>query len=129
MKKSQLKQLIKEELQSEITLKTSGGFATLERMLNLEVYESPAIEDFTPYLTLEDWMNMGNYDEDDDSPEAQEILDLAKTYFAWLTNGMIYTVTIEDGEGIDTQVFSKPFKRLITYGTGYRSVKIILAAF
>ena len=86
MKKSELKQLIKEEIQKEIKITPSSNATLFKKMLeyNDELGE-PTIASFFPYDTLEDWMNESEYDEDDDSTEAKERFDLARLYYNWKT--------------------------------------------
>ena len=130
MKKSQLKQIIKEEIQKEIKLSTNNpSTSQLDRMLVATEYDIPLIAQFAPYISLNDWMEDGiEYDPDDDSQEAQELLELATIYFNWLDTKLIYATLAKDSESLNVQVFPRPFKRLITFGNGYYA-RIILVAF
>ena len=130
MKKSELKQLIKEEIQKEIKITPSNNTAQFKKMLeyNDELGE-PTIASFFPYDTLEDWMNESEYDEDDDSTEAKERFDLARLYYSWKTTGTIMHIYVGVNEDVDIQTLSRPYKTIVTYGTGYEEVYVILAAF
>ena len=130
MKKSELKQLIKEEIQKEIKITPSSNTALFKKMLEYsEEYSEPIIASFFPYDTLEQWMQESEYDEDDDSAEAKERFDLAKIYYSWRTTGMIMHLYVGVNEDVDMQTLSRSYKTIATYGTGYEEVYVILAAF
>jgi hypothetical protein len=131
MKLSQLKQLIKEEIQKEIKTVPNNNSALLKKMLEYnEEYGESIISSFFPYDTLEQWMEESEYDEDDnDSAEAKERFDLAKTYYSWQNAGMIMHLYVGVNEDVDIQSLPKPYKTIATYGTGYEEVYIILATF
>jgi hypothetical protein len=130
MKKSELKQFIKEEIQKEIKINPNNNTAQFKKMLeyNDELGE-PIIASFFPYDTLEQWMQESEYDEDDDSAEAKEKFDLAKIYYSWKTTGTIMHIYVGVNEDVDIQTLSRPYKTIVTYGTGYEEVYVILAAF
>ena len=131
MKKSELKQLIKEEIQKEIKVTPGGGnpLSYFKKMLEVDDDGTPLINVFSLSDSLEDWMADSEYDEDDDSKEAKETLALAKIYYDWQSKGLIYCTSASDSDDVYVQTLTKPFKTMVTYGDGYDNVLIILAAF
>jgi hypothetical protein len=128
MKKSELKQLIKEEIQKEIKVVGENNSLTLKKMLEYGKYNEPLISSFFPYDTLEQWMDESEYDEDD-AAEVRERYNLAKTYYAWKSSNMILHLYVGVNEDVDIVSLSRQYKNLITYGTGYEEVYVILSVF
>ena len=132
MNKDQLKQLIKEEIQKEIKVVGENNSLTLKKMLEYGEHDGgePAISSFFPWDTLEQWMDESGYNEDDDgSAESKERFDLAKIYYGWRDTGMIMHLYVGVNEDVDMQSLSKPYRNIITYGTGYEEVYVILTTF
>ena len=128
MKKFELKQLIKEEIQKEIKVVGENNSLTLKKMLEYR-YDEPIISLFFPYGDLEQWMEESSYDEDDNSEEAKELLDLAKIYYAWTESNLISHIYVGVNDDVDIVSLSRQYKNLITYGTGYEEVYVILSVF
>jgi hypothetical protein len=128
MKISELKQLIKEEIQKEIKVVGENNSLTLKKMLEYGKYDAPLISSFFPYDTLEQWMDESEYDEDD-AAEVRERYNLAKTYYAWKSSNMILHLYVGVNEDVDIVSLSRQYKNLITYGTGYEEVYVILSVF
>jgi hypothetical protein len=132
MKLSQLKQLIKEEIQNEASIvygqNNSDDF---EKMLELDFGgDRLFIQGFLNFNNFDKWMeNEIEMDLDEDPEEKKEYERLAKTYFNWKQKGLIdvYEMDIDD---ILTDVLSKPWKRISSFvhGAGNRVV-IILTMF
>jgi hypothetical protein len=129
MKISELKQFIKEEIQKEIKVVGENNSLTLKKMLEYNKYSEPTISSFFPYDTLEQWVDESEYDEDNDSAEAKERYDLAKTYYAWKSSNMILHLYVGVNDDVDIVSLSRQYKNLITYGTGYEEVYVILSVF
>ena len=72
MKLTQLKHIIKEEIQKEIKV-TPGGdnLSYLKKMLEIDDNGGSFVDSFYPWDSLVDWMTESEYDEDDD-PDNQE---------------------------------------------------------
>jgi hypothetical protein len=124
-----LKQFIKEEIQKEIKVVGENNSLILKKMLEYNGYDEPTISSFFPYNTLEEWVDESEYDEDDDSVEAKERYDLAKIYYAWKSSNMILHLYVGVNDDVDILSLSRQYKNLITYGTGYEEVYVILSAF
>ena len=124
-----LKQFIKEEIQKEIKVVGENNSLILKKMLEYGKYDEPTISSFFPYNTLEEWVDESEYDEDDDSVEAKERYDLAKIYYAWKSSNMILHLYVGVNDDVDILSLSRQYKNLITYGTGYEEVYVILSAF
>jgi hypothetical protein len=132
MKLSQLKQLIKEEIQNEASIvygqNNSDDF---EKMLELDFGgDRLFIQGFLNFNNFDEWMeNEIEMDLDEDPEEKKEYERLAKTYFNWKQKGLIdvYEMDIDD---ILTDVLSKPWKRISSFAhsAGNRIV-IILTMF
>jgi len=132
MKLSQLKQLIKEEIQNEASIvygqNNSDDF---EKMLELDFGgDRLFIQGFLNFDNFDEWMeNEIEMDLDEDPEEKKEYERLAKIYFNWKQKGLVdvYEMDIDD---ILTDVLSKPWKRIssFAYGAGNRIV-IILTMF
>jgi len=132
MKLSQLKQLIKEEIQNEASIvygqNNSDDF---EKMLELDFGgDHLFIQGFLNFNNFDEWMeNEIEMDLDEDPEEKKEYERLAKTYFNWKQKGLIdvYEMDIDD---ILTDVLSKPWKRISSFAhsAGNRIV-IILTMF
>jgi hypothetical protein len=132
MKLSQLKQLIKEEIQNEASIvygqNNSDDF---EKMLELDFGgDRLFIQGFLNFDNFDEWMeNEIEMDLDEDPEEKKEYERLAKTYFNWKQKGLIdvYEMDIDD---ILTDVLSKPWKRISSFAhsAGNRIV-IILTMF
>jgi hypothetical protein len=132
MKISELKQLIKEEIQKEIKVVGENNSLTLKKMLEYGKYDAPLISSFFPYDTLEQWMDESEYHElgdEDDAAEVRERYNLAKTYYAWKSSNMILHLYVGVNEDVDIISLSRQYKNLITYGTGYEEVYVILSTF
>jgi len=129
MRKSQLKQLIKEELQKEIKVNPIDNLSYLKKMVEGDFNGLAPIQSFSTWDSLEEWMNEGDYDEDDNSLEAKEILELAKMYYMWQDKGLIYFTVASNYDKFTIQRLTKPFKTLLTYGDGYEYVYMIFAVF
>ena len=129
MKKSQLKQIIKEEIQNEIkVVPPKNNLALFNEMLKVhDISESVLIETFAGYNTYEEWYN-DNVDEDDDNVD-KDLISLVKTFFKWLNNKDILLIYAEDSDDEDEQELNKNYKRITTYGLGYNDVRIILTTF
>jgi hypothetical protein len=134
MKKSQLKQIIKEELQKEIKVTPKDNSYYLKRMLEADPTHSDSlfINSFSSWDSLDEWMTEGDgsdYTPDDNSPETKEMLELAKVYFAWRDKGLIYHTFSSSDDNAIIQQLTKPFKTLAIYGDGYDGVHVLLAVF
>jgi hypothetical protein len=130
MKLSQLKQLIKEEIQNEATIMYgSGNMDDFKKMLEYDSNTNmPIIDQFVSWIDFEEWEEEA-YDADDNSPEANEKLRLAKLFFSLRKSGIIYSVFAGVNENPDFNPLSKPYKNMVTYGDGDEYVRIILTAF
>lgn len=130
MKLSQLKHIIKEEIQKEIKV-TPGGdnLSYLKKMLEVDDNGGSFVDSFYPWDSLVDWMTESEYDEDDDSKEAKDMLTLARIYYDWRNKGLIYHTMVNDYENVSIEKLTKPFKTMVTYGDGHEGVFIILAVF
>jgi hypothetical protein len=132
MKLSQLKQLIKEEIQNEASIvygqNNSDDF---EKMLELDFGgDRLFIQGFLNFDNFDEWIeNEIEMDLDEDPEEKKEYERLAKIYFNWKQKGLIdvYEMDIDD---ILTDVLSKPWKRISSFAhsAGNRIV-IILTMF
>jgi len=132
MKLSQLKQLIKEEIQNEASIvygqNNSDDF---EKMLELDFGgDRLFIQGFLNFNNFNEWMeNEIEMDLDEDPEEKKEYERLAKIYFNWKQKGLVdvYEMDIDD---ILTDVLSKPWKRISSFAhsAGNRIV-IILTMF
>jgi hypothetical protein len=132
MKLSQLKQLIKEEIQNEATIVYGEGYMSdFKKMIELDPNtDMPIIDDFIQWVDLIEWKEESAfYDEDDDSPEAKERTRLANVFFSLRKSNMIYPILASSNEGPDFISLTKQYKNMMTYGDGYEYVRIILTAF
>jgi len=132
MKLSQLKQLIKEEIQNEATIVYGEGhMSDFKKMIELDPNtDMPIIDDFIQWVDLIEWKEESAfYDEDDDSPEAKERTRLANVFFSLRKSNMIYPILAGSNEGPDFISLTKQYKNMMTYGDGYEYVRIILTAF
>jgi hypothetical protein len=132
MKLSQLKQLIKEEIQNEATIVYGEGYMSdFKKMIELDPNtDMPIIDDFIQWVDLMEWKEESDfYDEDDDSPEAKERTRLANVFFSLRKSNMIYHILASSNEGPDFISLTKQYKNMMTYGDGYEYVRIILTAF
>ena len=130
MKLSQLKQLIKEEIQNEATIMYgTGNMDDFKKMLEYDDNTNmPIIDEFTSWEDFEEW-ETEMYDPDDDSPEANEKLRLAKLFFSMRKSGTIYSIFAGVNEDPNSISFPKPYKNMVVYGDGDEYVRIILTAF
>jgi len=132
MKLSQLKQLIKEEIQNEATVVYGEGYMSdFKKMIELDPNtDMPIIDDFIQWVDLMEWKEESAfYDEDDDSPEAKERTRLANVFFSLRKSNMIYPILASSNDGPDFIPLTKQYKNMMTYGDGYEYVRIILTAF
>ena len=132
MKLSQLKQLIKEEIQNEATIIYGEGYMSdFKKMLELDPNtDMPIIDDFIQWVDLIEWKEESAfYDEDDDSPEAKERTRLANVFFSLRKSNMIYPILVSSNDGPDFISLTKQYKNMMIYGDGYEYVRIILTAF
>ena len=129
MKKSELKQLIKEEIQKEIKVTPGGNnLSYLKKMLEVDDDGGSLMDSLWSWDSLEEWMTESEYDEDDDSKEAKEMLTLAKIYFDWRNRGLIYHTVVDNYANVSIEKLTKPFKTMVTYGDG-DEIYIILTVF
>jgi hypothetical protein len=130
MKLSQLKQLIKEEIQNEASIMYGNNFNDFKKMLELDKNTNmPIIDDFIQWVDFNEWKEESYYDEDDDSPEAKEKVRLASVFFNLRKNNLISPWFAEVSDEPNFISLPKAYKNMVTYGDGVEYVRIILTAF
>jgi hypothetical protein len=134
MKKSELKQLIKEEIQKEIRVSHIGknDLSNFERMLEPDFGgDYTFLRGFTFFNTFEEWMdNEIEMNLDDEDPEEKEEYErLAKIYYDWKSKGLIYISKTGDDDEPSTNVLLRSYKRITTVGIGFGRVLTILTVF
>ena len=106
--------------------KSASNLDTLNKMLTYkDDGENSLLEIFMHYNTFEEWYE-SNKDEDEDQ---HELIMMAKIFFKWVKNKDLIHEKIDDTDENSTTLFSKNYKRMITYGLGYNNARVILTTF